>query len=533
MLKRIFIYFLSFLLIAQPAMAHANSVGNAFGGLLSGASSNISSPGYLQSQTRNVFTGGAMEIRFGQKSVTFISIQPPSLNIGCNGISAFFGGFSFINGEMIAQLLQNIAQAAVAFAIKLAIKTLCPQCEAVLGELTALAQKAAGMAGDSCRIGQKLADLAVGKLFPEPKADNGAKQKCGESKTTEGAETDFLASMTSSICQGADKILGWYNDFMGSGSTNKDDPSKGAAVQGNVVWMVLKSMGFENDSARLIMSITGAPINYIKKEGATVGCMSGPLPTSDADKESPTDTCVVPPLIHDKDLMVDLLMCGTDWDLSTDQTVQSYCGQRTALGSSSWATNVQIYECMADKVNSDPTVLCLNPIAGSVTQLSEVAGTGFLVKVSESLKAGVDAVSKGDPLPPATIQLVNSVPFPLYRMLNIAAVYPSVADQLVDANATIIAFLMANALLRQMVTSAPNPKGSSASGAALAEMRELLLQMQKNLEHKTVVVNNAHALQAGLMNDINAVNRSIQVQVMSNGLLANQSFAVGVIKGVK
>lgn len=541
MLKKFAVYLFALIFTAQPILATAGGVGDAFDGLLGGASSSVSGPGYFQSQTRGAFTGGSMQVRFGQKKVTFISIQAPSGSIGCSGISMHFGGFSFINGAQIAALLQQIGQAAVAFAIKLAIKTLCPQCEAVLADLTALAQKASQAGADSCKLGAKLADKAFSNLFPEThaKMEKGAKEGCSSTRTATGGADDFVHGITSSMCTGVAMLSNWYDEEFGKNSTNTADPGKGANVRGNLTWLTLEKFGFEKDERRLLISMIGSQINYQKKQGMIV-CDYTTAFGAGGDTAEPDGSCQMPPLITDINLVIDLLMCGTTGTSSSYPIVASYCYKRGGPSNANWAENQMLYDCSADGDNPpvDPYKQCLRMSAvalGGGAQpggLSFMDSTGFMHRTVHAMMEGVKAVENNTALPQPTIQLINSVPFPLYRLLNVAAVYPDAATDLIEANAEVISHLLATAMLQALIVqSPPKPSQTSVPASAVKELREILHQLSKETKLGPTYMNNALTLQEGLLQRIKDIDRSIQTQVMSQGLLANHSFAIGTLKG--
>ncbi|WP_083025804.1 conjugal transfer protein TraH [Vreelandella lionensis] len=53
---------------------------------------------------------GGLTRRFSQNRYSLVNMDPPRLDVGCNGIDAHFGGFSYIDSEQIQQMLEQIAQ---------------------------------------------------------------------------------------------------------------------------------------------------------------------------------------------------------------------------------------------------------------------------------------------------------------------------------------------------------------------------------------------------------------------------------------
>src|SRR5262245_23929641 len=101
------------LCLALALPANAQALKEAFDGLMGGTNVTATSPGRFNGNTRNGYTGGSFDLRFPKPSgpATLISIDPPRYPAaGCGGISAHFGGFSFVNGDQIEKMIENIGE---------------------------------------------------------------------------------------------------------------------------------------------------------------------------------------------------------------------------------------------------------------------------------------------------------------------------------------------------------------------------------------------------------------------------------------
>lgn len=127
------------------------AVGDMFG-----AMSNTTDPHVFMSAKRGVVSGGGIEVRNKMMNINAYNFQPPSLSIGCNGISAFFGSFSFITKEQLQQAMRAIATAAVMYAFKIALAAMCPTCEEKLAALQDKMDKWNMGNLNACEIGEKL-----------------------------------------------------------------------------------------------------------------------------------------------------------------------------------------------------------------------------------------------------------------------------------------------------------------------------------------------------------------------------------------
>ena len=148
--------------------------------------SNPSSSWTLQQQSH--YAGGGFSVRYDNNSHSFFNITAPKISIGCGGIDAFWGGFSFLNPEYFVQMFRNILAAAPAFAFQLALSSLCPQCMDVLNTLNELANLMNSMAMDECGAAQALGyagGAAIAGIFDWK----------SESSKTDGGGSDWLESL--------------------------------------------------------------------------------------------------------------------------------------------------------------------------------------------------------------------------------------------------------------------------------------------------------------------------------------------------
>ena len=97
---------------ATTSLAEANALENAFDRLSSagGGFSSSNSAASFETRTRHGYTAGGLTMRFSQNRYSLVNMDPPRLDVGCNGIDAHFGGFSYIDSEQIQQMLEQIAQ---------------------------------------------------------------------------------------------------------------------------------------------------------------------------------------------------------------------------------------------------------------------------------------------------------------------------------------------------------------------------------------------------------------------------------------
>ena len=99
----------------QPAIVNAKS------GLLGklGMSSNYNRPEIWQDQLGNYATGGSLYARTPMSDLQLISLDLPSIDVGCGGINVNFGGFGYISGKQIQTLIKQIGTNALSYTVML------------------------------------------------------------------------------------------------------------------------------------------------------------------------------------------------------------------------------------------------------------------------------------------------------------------------------------------------------------------------------------------------------------------------------
>lgn len=511
-----------------PIQAHAD-LQSAFSNLM--ATSNSTSAGSFGSQTRHIFTGGGTDIHFPGGQMQLISASGPSFKAGCNGISFFFGGFSFINSEQFKTLVKQIASNAVGYAVQLAIKALCPQCDAVLSEMNKLAQQARKMAADSCALGKYAVDKLVG-LSPELQSRvEGGSKTCAESAANTNASEGYFAAASTGVCaisNGLADVNKFLDDKYAELTPDQKKNGEGAKfLVGNTTWNAIKALGIGADDAtgtserEFLMSIIGTFITG----GGSAGLPSGCAPTLQVSAEGQGMYC--PPTLDSVAKAQALLMCGFDGSNSPVGSVsQAYCSiaerdyKLTAAGS-----ELRLYKC---KNTND----CLDMDMADGAS-SAFAKKGFLPLVENTLKGAVTAVTTGTAIDPDAIKLINTAPFPLYQAINIAAVYPSAADSLVSNMTRLTALLMAQEYLRRIVAGTGRTvRASAVNGQSIKDLRQALVDIEAQSSKNFEEVSKLYTLQEAITIQIKNVNKQIQTEVVSQGLIGNQMFVTGLMRNV-
>lgn len=101
-----------------------------------GAAMNVSPAAIYESQGQSTLSLGGFSYRAPQRSANIFSFSPPGYKAGCGGIDAWLGAYGFINADAFVNMLRNIGQNAVGYFFQLALKTMAPEIDGLLTDLS-------------------------------------------------------------------------------------------------------------------------------------------------------------------------------------------------------------------------------------------------------------------------------------------------------------------------------------------------------------------------------------------------------------
>jgi hypothetical protein len=579
MLKKFLIAVLALMVGLQPLMANASDLGSAFSNLMSsGSAVSVSAPGRYSSGARNVFVGGGVEVRFPRSNATLFSIAPPSFSAGCQGISAHFGGFSFISGKQIEDLVRNIAQGAPGLVINMVIKALCPMCEAVLQNMQKLAQFAAKSNMDSCRIANNLVGMLGDKLNSNTA---GGSEAVNAACSTRGAALDAgsdWGAVNTEVCTSMNtavtKLQGWWKD-MESGMYGTDGAPTGASSKGgggtptkqntdaercvyglgNCAWLVLKQMYPDgttttsrqeaNAKRLLLMNLMGTTL---MSQGATCGEAADENQSSTVldPKDKPVMTVKCLPKLEPRQV-VGLFMCGNP-GMATGESMNTlwkdYCSSMFRKQDSSTdltgvlndIAGLKLMDChLMDGIDDglkeyDKCETLKTRTVGEMSDL--ITGKGFLLEVQELLDEAVKRVRTNqsmatDDTGKKIITLINLAPYPLYQAINAAAVYPEAGSQLVDSLSLLVADHLAYAYFQQFLSYATDSSnaGVTIAPAMVERLANGMNALRMEADYNRARMGKTLATQQMVMEEIRKVNQVIQQSVMTEQMLNMQKYA--------
>lgn len=233
------------LFISAPALADVQGDLNGYFGSL-GFDGNVSRAQAWQGQAAGYVTGGSVYLRNQVKQVQLISMQVPSLNVGCGGIDSYLGAFSFINGAELQRFVKQIMSNAAGYAFDLALQTMVPELKQAKDFLQKLASDVNSANMSSCQAAQGI----IGGLWPVTQLSN--QKICQDIAGESNIFADWAASRQGCTVGG-----------QGDNVTNRapDNEKDQVLKNKNLIWDALgRNHLFDgnNELKELVMSIIGS-----------------------------------------------------------------------------------------------------------------------------------------------------------------------------------------------------------------------------------------------------------------------------------
>jgi len=213
-----------------------------------GTMSNVNKAEIVNDQQGGYMTGGSVILR-GPRPQTLqpLIIQTPKFAYdACTGSADFrFGGLSYISGKEFTEFFKKLGTATGAYAVKMFIKSACPQCEDIMSYLETISRDINGLMMDQCSASQAIA----GGIFNTLTAGN--QQKCMMQGNIHNTNKDMYEA-TDQCKTNPDR----------HGNKGEEDELK--SLLGNEFNLVWKALGKDpknaTDFKELIMSISGTII---------------------------------------------------------------------------------------------------------------------------------------------------------------------------------------------------------------------------------------------------------------------------------
>ncbi|GAB6264309.1 conjugal transfer protein TraH [Photobacterium sp. R1] len=210
--------------------------------------SNVTYPSAYKGQSANYYTAGNLFLRTKSMTIQPLSVELPSMGVGCGGIDLFLGAFSHINSDQLVQFGKSVVSNALPFAVDLALQTWAPSIKQIRDHLQSIADKYLNQSISSCEVAQASVSGLAGF------ADVGSqKYICSTMGTQNNAFADWVAGQHECGAggQGASQLK-----KAKSNSTLKPMVKNNL----NIVWSnIMKDsyLSTDKDLAKFLMAISG------------------------------------------------------------------------------------------------------------------------------------------------------------------------------------------------------------------------------------------------------------------------------------
>ena len=117
---------------------------------------NVTQAGIVEAGALNVVSGGGFVYRTPRREFVPFSVTPPALKAGCGGIDVFLGAFSIPSRDEFVSFLKSVGTALPGLAFQLALQTMAPDLNEMVGRYADLIRSYTNRYTDSCSAAQAL-----------------------------------------------------------------------------------------------------------------------------------------------------------------------------------------------------------------------------------------------------------------------------------------------------------------------------------------------------------------------------------------
>jgi len=431
-------------------LTHAGSLASWSNGLVTGATE---SGGYFKSQTRGYYTLGSQTLKLnGQGTFSLGHVEVPRLTVGCGGIDANWGGFSFINDpKYLVEKLKAIGLSAAGYVFKQAITALCKDCAEAMDTLESFAQSINNFNLDTCTAGQRIASDSMA-FFSNARQENmesgQSNNMIEENQKTETSTFNSYLQKTAYYLGGnnaqAETVVSeeiGYGSFLNKAIEKNDETDQYAS----------DFLGKDGESGEGIL--TGV-IRYLIGDVIVADSGVGAMPGAAGDKKS-FSTHYIPPS-EDIDKVIEAFVLG----------------------------NKIAYKTV--KYNDSTKKIILEKV-------KELDFNGGMVKIYETrLKSIIDKMKAFTPLDGGDKKFIEQQPIPIYRFLTTLAL--SDQSDLLNQTALHLAYMQTKIMLNHILwiggvnLAAEIQRSSSKANKDAINNRKQILQDINKVKNRMAVV---------------------------------------------
>lgn len=188
----------------------------------------VENPGYYESQTRGLYSFGSGKAKFNNMgSFSPFNVEAPNFGMGCGGIDATFGGFSYLNADYLVEKLKAVSSAAPAFAFQMALGTLCEDCKTTLNWLENIANQINNLNMDTCKASKRVGEFAADKIMGAIDGNMSSGQSNNFLQATEDAKSNQSTTWSD--------YLNTMSYYMGGNTELAKEVNKHATLQGSLI----------------------------------------------------------------------------------------------------------------------------------------------------------------------------------------------------------------------------------------------------------------------------------------------------------
>lgn len=180
---------------------------------------------------------------------------------------------------------------------------------------------------------------------------------------------------------------------------------------------------------------------------------------------------------------------------------------------------------------NNPQPIPLNVWASSA-HAKTLLGGGVLFDTLTMLGAAVNSVRMGLPIPDRTLALMERSPFPLYRLVNIAAIYPGGESYFYEGTgfyiSTILAYELMEQMMRQIYRQGTNTNAYSGQMAKVSVQAMLEASQSASQFVDRVAIGETRALE--FTQRIETLERSVLRSIYQRNLLGNYAASVEMVQ---
>lgn len=267
------------------------------------------------------------------------------------------------------------------------------------------------------------------------------------------------------------------------------------------------------------------------------------------------NTCFAPPVLSGVTEVGRMLMCGVNVSAEMRTFAANYFSETKVLTEAAYdklASTSMGAMCgtVLNKASENPLVYtcrqeqqdCLQPklvrLKSFLDTNSSNGYTGIVWMVGDALYSGVKKIRDNQPLEPKTKKVLNGSGYPLYRLLNMAAVYPSMTEELLNAYISAIAAQFAmdtfDAVARigaQPAIGTPSVTGLTPQ--SVSSIREHIMGLMRGGDSVRIASLERLAEKRKIIEVILLVNKALQAEVIGQGLGGNAKLAVSLKQQVQ